>query len=620
MRQNILKVTVLFLLLFISISSINSQSQAKKMIKRSLHEKSFMKLNNNYKIEKNSNGDKIELRDGFGEKLVRDDEKGSESELFAVINPSDSNNIVVGVIHFAYTQLEQPLSISIYFSNDFGNSWNKSEFDGTIDPDAFTIGGGDPVLVYDADGKLHLTYLILSTTDLFTFQSKEFVYHAVSEDNGITWKAEPYFESTLFNPVDLGGIDRFLDKQWMIADTTGGAFHGNVYMGYVDFYIGDTTGTESISMKVDVLEPGDTSFTFDPVNVTTDSFKFVQYASVDLDKQGNFYLGFVGSYDSLNYNFYNCVSTDGAKTFSEPRKISGLYFPGFTVDSESSSIVGIKNRYFPSPYIAIDKSEDGNPNRIYATWTCPGIDTIEITGSDIYLCYSDDKGVTWTEPMIVNNDNLADSDQFYSSLEVNSKGIPILCFYDKRNDTTYNFYTDYYITYSTELDDLDFSLQFPMTKESSNFSKIGLKTNGFGIGEYNKMVSTATSAIPFWSDGRQNDGDVDVYMAIIPLDGKDYSVGLQEIHLVSDKIAINSICPNPNKGVFSLKLELKRTSDLSFQIFNLEGQKVYQEDWGRKNSGTYNADFNISNLISGNYIIKINSDYGFSTRKIIIDN
>ena len=620
MRQNILKGIVLFLILFISSANFYAQSQTKKMIKRALEEKSFLKLNNNLNIEKKSNHEKLKLRDGFGEKLVKDDEKGSESELFAVINPNDSNNLVVGVIHFAYTSLEQPLSISIYYSDDFGNSWDKSLFDGTIDDDAYTIGGGDPVLVYDAEGKLHLTYLLLSTTDLFTFQSKEFVYHAVSKDNGKTWTAEKYFESTLFNPVDLSGIDRFLDKQWMIADRTEGQFHGNVYMGYVDFFAGDSTNAESMNMKVDVIEPGDTSFTFDPVIVTTDSFVFVQYASVDLDKEGNFYLGFVGSYDSLNYNFYNCVSTDGGKTFSEPRKISGLYFPGFTVGSDRSSIVGIANRYFPSPYIAIDNSEDGNPNRIYATWTCPGIDTIEITGSDIYLCYSDDGGVNWTEPMIVNNDNLENSDQFYSSLEVNSKGIPILCFYDKRNDTTYNFHTDYYITYSTDLDDLDFSLQYPMTKEPSNFSKIGLKTNGFGIGEYNKIVSTATSAIPFWSDGRGNDGDVDVYMAIIPLDGEDYSVGLEEIHLVSDKIGINSISPNPNKGVFSLKLDLKSTSDLSFQIFDMKGQKVYHEDWGRKNSGSYNADFNISGLVSGNYIIKINSDFGFSTRKIIIDN
>lgn len=619
MRKNILKGTVLILILFISIANIFAQSQTKKMIKRALEEKSFLKLNNNLSIEKKSNHEKLDFRNGVNEKLVKDDEKGSEAELFAVIDPLDSNNLVVGVIHFAYTQLEQPLSISIYYSDDFGNSWNKSIFDGTIDNDAYTIGGGDPVLVYDAEGKLHLTFLIISTTDPFTFQSKEFLYHAVSEDNGKTWNAETYFESKLFDPVDLSGIDRFLDKQWMIADRTSGQFNGNVYMGYVDFFAGDSIKAESVNMKVDVIEHGDSTFTFDPVTVTTDSFVFVQYASVDLDKEGNFYIGFVGSYDSSNYNLYNCVSTDGGKTFSEPRKISGLYFPGFTVDSERSSIVGISDRYFPSPYIAIDNSEDGNPNRIYATWTCPGIDTIEITGSDVYLSYSDDGGVEWTEPMIVNNDSLENSDQFYSSLEVNSKGIPILCFYDKRSDTTYNFHTDYYITYSTDLDYLDFSLQYPMTKEPSNFSKIGLKTNGFGIGEYNKTVSTATAALPFWSDGRQNDGDVNVYMAIIPLDGKDYSVGLEEIHLVSDKIGINSISPNPNNGVFSLKLDLKSSSKLTFQIYDMKGQKVFQEDWGSKNSGSYEADFNVSGLISGNYIIKIISDFGISTRKIVVN-
>jgi hypothetical protein len=340
---------------------------------------------------------------------------------------------------------------------------------------------------------------------------------------------------------------------------------------------------------------------------------------VDLDSEGNLYIGFVGSYDNEIFNFYNSVSKDGGKTFSEARLISEFYFPGFTKGSQGSTVIGINTRYFPSPYIVIDDSDNGNKDRIYATWTSPGIDSITPTGSDIYMCYSDDGGEVWTDPFILNNDSLPNSDQFYSSIEVNINGVPIVCFYDKRRDTTESHNTDYYITYSLDLDNLDFSLQYPLTKDPSDFSKIGNKTSGFGIGEYNKMVSTESYAIPFWSDGRKNDGDINVYMALIPLDGIDHTVGIQEIHLISDKISINNISPNPNNGNFNLNFNLKKSSDILFEIFNYTGQKVYSDNWGKTNTGNHYAEFDISSLISGVYILMIKSEFGYSTRKIIIE-
>lgn len=619
MIKNISKLGFFLFLTLIISTGINAQSGIKKMIKRSLNEKLAIKLtdkepfiNKNFDEEKA----KLEFRNSeFGERLVNDDESGSESELFAAINPKDSNNIVVGVIHFNYSQFSsKPLTISIYYTNDFGNTWAKSEFDGVIDDSAAPIGGGDPVFVFDNQGNLHLTYLLLTTNDFVTLKSKEYLFHAVSKDKGISWKVNTYFTSRLFNVFTFEGIDKFLDKQWMVADMTNSPYSGNIYMGYVDLNIEDTL----VNMFVNVIKPEDTTFVNDPVKVSSDSFKFVQYASIDINNSGDLYLGFVGSYDSIVYSFYNSVSFDGGKTFSEPRKISDFYFPGFTAGSRKSGIVGVQSRYFPSPYIAVDKSEGINENRIYATWTSPGIDKFAATGSDIFLSYSDDGGEVWSTPIAVNNDSLLNSDQFYSSLEVNSKGIPILCFYDKRKDSL-NYNTDYYITYSLDLNNLDFSTQYSMTKEPSDFSKIGDKTNGFGIGEYNKTVSTGSFAVPFWSDGRKNTGDVNVYMALIPLDGEEHSVGVKNISLLSNKLSVESIAPNPNPGIFELDFTLKNNSKISFEVYDNSGKVVYRRGDRKFDLGKHKESFDLTNLKNGLYIISIKSDWGIFSEKIIIE-
>ncbi len=617
-NQTSLKI-ILFSFILLSVSLISAQKGIKKMIKRSLDEKSFLKLTSIGDRQSNaqeSEQAKLRFRNSeYGEKLVYDNEKGSESEVFAAINPVDSNNIVVGVIHFAYNPyVDKPLELSLYYTNDFGDTWVKSDFTGTINNSALNVGGGDPVLVYDKQGRLHLTYILLTTEDFITFKSKEYVYHAISSDNGKTWLAKSYFESTKFDPFTFEGINNFLDKQWMVADFTSSPFSGNVYMGYVDYNLKDT----AINMMVEVIEPSDTFMKFHPVKVTSDSFKFVQYASIDLDNDGNLYLGFVGTYDSIQYSFFNCVSKDGGKTFSEPKKISDMYFPGFTGGSDKSTIVGVRDRYFPSPYIAIDKSSSINEGRIYATWTSPGLDTIDSGGSDIFLCYSDDRGIDWTKPIIVNNDSLANSDQFYSTLEVNSTGIPILTFYDKREDSL-NYNTHYYITYSLDLDNLDFSTQYAMTHKASDFSKIGYKTKGFGIGEYNKIVSTEHFAIPFWSDGRKNTGDVNIYMARIPLDGIEHTVDVKNISIASDKITVNSISPNPSNGIFNISYTTKSVSKVTFDVFDISGKKVYKSSVPKQDQGQHITKLNLITLDKGLYILKITTKFGLISKSIIIN-
>ncbi len=617
MKNRIFSFIAIAMLLFTNVLALNSQNLIKESIKRSLNEKMFMKhIGQKHNKTTDVDTDKIKSReDTILDGQISDFEDNSESEIFAAVNPKDPSNMVVSSISFR-SGFVRPMSFSIYYSYNFGDSWEKSEFDGLPTPTTSMLGGGDPVLVYDKEGNLHLTYITIELSASFTaFQ--EYFYHAVSKDGGKTWTTSPFFESTEFD-AQLNGVEEFLDKQWMVSDNSDGQFGGNFYLGLVNFNVKDSIS----NIQINVGHASDSTYVYEPVNVTPDSFYFVQFTSIDIDKSGNLYVGYIGSPDSLKYYFYNSVSQDGGKSFSAPRKISEVYYTGFTQGAQQDYIVGISpQRYFPSPYIAIDKSDEGNPNRIYATWTAPGIEKFEETGYDIYLSYSDDLGVNWSEPIIVNNDSQEKTDQFYSCIEVNPKGIPVLTFYDKRDNThPVSHLTNYYVTYSMNLDSLDFSLQYPITSQPTDFSDIqsGISQD-FGIGEYNKMIATEDFAFSFWGDNRNGGGNVNIYMGRVPLDGLDYTVGLDEINLVSDAISAGKIYPNPSSGIFSVDIDLKNSTDVKIEVFDILGQIVYQTDKLKYSSGKHHLNINIENHQTDKYFVVIKTNYGNIVRKVILN-
>ncbi|MCB9298149.1 MAG: hypothetical protein H6559_34260 [Lewinellaceae bacterium] len=66
--------------------------------------------------------------------------------MHAAINPRDSNNIIIAGMVLDAEALLAPLSFPIYYTKDFGNTWELSEFNGVndLEPLTFILGGGDP--------------------------------------------------------------------------------------------------------------------------------------------------------------------------------------------------------------------------------------------------------------------------------------------------------------------------------------------------------------------------------------------------------------------------------------------------------------------------------------------
>jgi len=99
-------------------------------------------------------------RTGIDNQLREAIEIESGAEPCIAINPQNTDQLAV-----AFMQLDD---FPIYYSRDGGSTWTQSRTTTTqlwreVNPSAGgrSLGGGDPILVYDNEGVLHLTYILL---------------------------------------------------------------------------------------------------------------------------------------------------------------------------------------------------------------------------------------------------------------------------------------------------------------------------------------------------------------------------------------------------------------------------------------------------------------------------
>jgi len=155
-----------------------------------------------------------------------------------------------------------------------------------------------------------------------------------------------------------------------------------------------------------------------------------------------------------------------------------------------------------------------------------------------------------------------------------------------------------------------------LNSSPSDFDFVIPSSNDFGIGEYHQLVATNDTAISFWSDGRTNDGDLNIYMAKTSLD--DGSLSVDEFTMISDAISISSLYPQPTEDNAYSIVKLNETTELKYEIFNLIGQKIKESNWKQYQSGEHTLAFDFSSYGVGTYFVKIKTSKGyFKSMKLI---
>ena len=541
------------------------------------------------------------------------DTPDAESELHATINPTNPDNIIVAAMKSDPTDFLAPLTFPIYYTHDFGETWQLSNFDGTNNVEGMLSGGGDPIVIFDVDGTAYLTWLTLEVdfTNLTGILALRF---ATSTDGGQSWTENPQY-------IDYGNItdlytfsaDKLVDKEWLVIDDAPQSPHsGNIYVAYTEVNPANYDYNISLRKKL----PDADAFTTNSISVNTDNYVLTQFASLDTDAAGVLHVSFAGSLDGSNFALYYTKSEDGGESFSPEIKVSDISLPIFSTEP-TPYISGITNqRLYPCPHLRVDNTGGPQDGNIYTVWTANGPSTQVTDGADIYFCKSVDGGSTWETPFIVNSDTDPVTHQFYPALNINPDGKIIVSYYDRRDDPN-NENTNYYLTWSDDGGE-NWALDMAVSTEASDFSQIGSSNGGFGIGEYTQVISTTDFAIPVWSDGRDNNGNIDLYAAFVAFESS--AVHLEDFGTISSKFGITGPSPNPVMDEMKISLQLQESSKVAISVYNKAGLLIKEITSQHYEPGHYDFSYKTNALPSGTYILKVHTDFGFKAKQFLVVN
>jgi hypothetical protein len=90
-------------------------------------------------------------------------------------------------------------------------------------------------------------------------------------------------------------------------------------------------------------------------------------------------------------------------------------------------------------------------------------------------------------------------------------------------------------------------------------------------------------------------------------------------HIVIEEGAVTQNFPNPFSTTSTIKVTLDNTANLTLEISNLMGQKVFQEDLGSMPAGTHPVTIDATNLDAGVYFYTIKIGTNSVTKRMIVE-
>jgi hypothetical protein len=528
-----------------------------------------------------------------------------DAEVHAAVNPTDTQNLLAVPIR----QTTSTISTPIYYTKNFGGTWTKSNFNPMpAAAGAIAIGGGDPVLAFDENGRAYYTWLELHIKNMSTDTIYWGLYWAYSDDGGVTW-IRPQATAVAYSKLVTASSTSdkpVTDKQWIAVDRSNTIWRNNLYMSYVEIDL--QNGLYQIVVQT---KPADSlAFNPAPVHVTDSTFTLCQFASLDVDIYGHIHVTFFGTKDNINYGIYHSRSTDGGLTFSNPVLVSDMQMPRFSAGQLNESVPGISNdRLYPAVYVATSRTTP----HVYVSWTGNGITSKLNNGLDIYFSSSSDGGATWSPAKVVNDDQSSfPAHQYYSSISCGPDGNVILGWYDRRDDTN-NLVAHYYFTESFDFGNT-FAPAYQVTTMGTDFSKVGVSNNNFGIGEYTQILGLKDYIIPVWTDGRTNNGNLNIFVAFV----NRKTMTIEQFGGVNKNLGVTSVFPNPAASFTNVAFSLTEPARIEHFLFDQAGRLVYEGASADYPAGNHTMKLDASTLGAGTYFLMLKAGAENFARQIVI--
>jgi hypothetical protein len=358
-----------------------------------------------------------------------------------------------------------------YYSKNGGKSWKSSSL-----KSEFGVGG-DPVVHIDTKGRFYYFHLSNPTDG---GRLDRMVCEYSDKING-EWKSSA--------TAKVG--EKAQDKQW-VAECP---LTGNLYLTWTQFDRYDSDAPEDSSTIVFSKSTDRGETWSEPKRISKfagdclDGDNTVEGAVPAVGPIGEIYVSWSGP-KGIRFN----RSLDQGETWLAEEILVSDQPGGWSFD-----IPGIF-RCNGLPITKCDISNGTHKGRIYVNWTDQRNGE---TNTEVWLSCSDNQGVSWSEPIKVNQDK-TERQQFFTWMDIDqSNGNIYFVYYDRRNYDDNR--TDVYMATST-----DGGLTFSEQKISTSPF---IPSDNIFFGDYINIAAHNGVIRPIWS--RMDDGKISLWVGMV---------------------------------------------------------------------------------------------------------
>ncbi len=501
------------------------------------------------------------------------------AEPFIAMNPLNSDHLAV--TYMSRADSDYPIFVTL----DGGVTWAQSSFSplsqlNIYAPGTFVLGGGDPILAFDNNGTLHLTYIYAHGSG---FPVLGGMYYVNSSDGGLNFTVPSGGDHVIYEGDVFAGD--LLDRQWMACDNTTGTENGTLYMSAV--YFGGPFGTAGEL----VLKKGltDSGFTSNSIAVPFVGSETTQFGNIKVDDAGTVHVACM-RFDGTTAagNILYTQSTDGGATFP-------------TVVTIANATTGLPNNAATHIVHSRDNSATSlavDGDNVYIAWS--DFDNGILRG---FFSYSFDNGTSFSVPTQFG-ENLFGTGFHHVMPHVAADNGRVSISWYKVDTAT--MITDYMIA---ESDNAGFSFLTNAIVSSSTTDFANEDANDF-YGDYNASEKSGCRTFSVFSDGRG--GSPVVYF--VNEDG--CNLGIKEVSAINGALSVGDLYPNPSTNEVTFTLSFDGAENAMIELLDLKGAVLLEQDI---NLTPLNQNFNLdlSGIVPGTYHVRIVTPNEFAVRTLI---
>jgi hypothetical protein len=407
-----------------------------------------------------------------------------------------------------------------------------------------------------------------------------------------------------FSPTVQIEYNTNVDKNLAATDDNPGSpYYVNTYVAYTVF-----SGSLANGHFNRTTDGGLTWGTAYQIN-TTPSPYFAQGHDVDVRPNGDVIVCWTVAQQTNPYTEHYvgvAKSTDGGVSFNPSNVQEEAYAVNGT---RSFAFNGWSNfRINGFPRISIDKS--GGPRN---GWIYIVDDQVNMSpagsDADVIMHRSTDGGATWSAGIRVNQDTLNNGKvQFFPCINVDANGGVNVAYYDNRNFPSVGDSCSVFISRS-----LDGGNTWVDAEVADHHYKPKQPPGVGGGFDYMGVTSANGKIWAFWSDDKSGTFNAWAgYITATPLGINHQSNQIPKTYSLAQNF------PNPFNPTTLIKYGIPKQGLVTIVVYDILGKEVSTLINEVKQAGTYEINFNASNLTSGVYFYKITTNDFTDVKKMML--